>query len=44
MEDLKPSGKKHLKAAFPSTVGSWLWKVLLRKFPKEYPDIELGTV
>lgn len=41
MEDLKPSGKKHLKAAFPSTVGSWLWKVLLRKFPKEYPDIEL---
>ena len=22
-------------------MGSWLWKVLLRKFPKEYPDIEL---
>ena len=22
MEDLRPSGKKHLKAAFPSTVGS----------------------
>lgn len=41
MEDMRPSAKKHLKAAFPSTVGSWLWRELLGRFPKQYPDIEL---
>lgn len=49
MEDLKPTAKKHLKVAFPSTVGSWLWKVLLQNLKKQYPNIDLeildqGTV
>ncbi len=40
MDDLRPSAKKHLKVAFPSTIGSWLWKELLYRFPAAHPDIE----
>lgn len=41
MNDLRPAVKKHLKVAFPSTIGSWLWRVLLFRFPTVHPDIEL---
>lgn len=41
MTDLQPSTKKLLKVAFPSTVGSWLWRELLYGFSEKYIDIEL---
>lgn len=49
MRDLNPTLKKSVNIAFPSTIGSWLWKELLCTFPREYPDIhleiqDLGTI
>lgn len=44
MSDLRPSAKKKLSMAFPSTAGSWLWGILINEFPKEYPNIELTLI
>ena len=42
MRDINPSLKKCVSIAFPSTIGSWLWKELLSTFPRVHPDIELA--
>lgn len=42
MRDMNPSLKKSVSVAFPSTIGSWLWKELLHTFPRSSPDIELA--
>jgi len=41
MQDMKQEEKRHLKLAFPSTSGAWLWPELLEGFCVKYPNIEL---
>lgn len=41
IKDMAMNKKRILKMAFPSTVGSWLWPVVIERFPFLYPDIEI---
>ncbi|MDO4177997.1 MAG: LysR family transcriptional regulator [Phascolarctobacterium sp.] len=41
MEEFRETEHKPLKIAFPSTIGAWLWPVLLNDFSQSHPEVKL---